>query len=302
VRARALLVAPPLATLALAEPPSPGGEAQVLQRDIARLRREAASLSGREQGLLGSCSASMPSGRSSRPSFEEVGERLAATEKGLAEDGARLDALLFRRAERARYLGSVLREIYKRGPGNPASPSPGRWGRQRASCGPALRRPALGADVRQLRAFREDTSEAGRRAEAARRSEDAWRPLRDETWRATEALAAARDRQARFLEEIRGDRARKERAAEEMEGAAREVAAFLQGRGSRPPPSIPAASAARWTGPARGRGGALRRTVDPRFGTAVPTQESTSRRAPGPLSGRSWRARSSGRAPCGGTA
>jgi len=52
VRARALLALLPLATLALAEP-SPEERLKSLQRDIARLRREAASLAGREQGLLG---------------------------------------------------------------------------------------------------------------------------------------------------------------------------------------------------------------------------------------------------------
>lgn len=271
MRARALLALLPLATLALAEPPSPEDKLKSLQRDIARLRREAASLSGREQGLLGELQRLDAERTLKQAELEEVGERLAATEKGLAEDGARLDALLFRRAERARYLGFRLREIYKRGPGNPL-----RHLLVEGDDGRLLRGLRFGVllserDVRQLRAYREDTSEAGRRREELEAERGRLTALRDETWRATEALGAARDRQARFLEEIRGDRARKERAAEEMEGAARDVAAFLQGQGIAATALDPRTFRGTLDWPCEGSVAArFGRTVDPRFGTAVP--------------------------------
>ncbi len=271
---RALLALFPLValvSLVLAEPPAPEERLAGLQRDIARLRREVASLAGREQGVLGELQRLDAERALKQAELLELEARLAGTEHALAQDGAQLDALLSRRAERVRYLSFRLREIYKRGPGIPLRHLLVQGEDARVLRG--LRYGVLLSerDARQLRAFRVDTAEADRKREALQGEQGRLAALRDETLRAGESLAAARSRQARFLEEIRGDRDRKERAAEEMEGAARELAAFLQGQGIAATALDPRTfrGSMDWPCPGKVTGG-FGRTIDPRFGTAVP--------------------------------
>jgi septal ring factor EnvC (AmiA/AmiB activator) len=271
VRRRALLALLPVASLVLAEPPSPQERLSALQRDIARLRREVGSLSGKEQGILGELQRLDTERALKEAELQEVEERLAGTEQTLAEDGAHLQALLARRADRARYLSFRLREIYKRGPGIPLRHLLVEGDDARVLRGLRLGLLLSERDGRQLRGFRTDTAEADRRRRDLQAEQARLQTVRDETWRAREALAAARGRQARFLEEIRGDRHRKERAAEEMETAAREIAAFLQGQGIAATALDPRSFRGVLDWPCPGKVAArFGRTVDARFGTAVP--------------------------------
>ena len=272
MRRRAPLALVLLGTLAFAEPPpAPEERLRALQRDIARLRREVAALSGREQGILGELQRLDVERALKQAELQEVGERLGRTEQALAEDGAQLQALLFRREDRARYLSFRLREIYKRGPGMPLRHLVVEGDDARVLRGLRYGLLLSERDARQLRAFRQDTSEAARKRQELQGEQTHLAALRDETWRAAEAVSGARREQARFLEEIRGDRARKERAAEEMEGAARELASFLQGQGIAATALDPRSFRGSLDWPCPGKVAAgFGRTVDPRFGTAVP--------------------------------
>jgi septal ring factor EnvC (AmiA/AmiB activator) len=127
-------------------------------------------------------------------------------------------------------------------------------------------------DARVLRAFRDDSA----RADAERGQLEAERrrltTLRAELAAADAALGRARATQARFLEDVRRDRQKNAGAVEELEGASRELARLVGGTGGTTGTALdPRELRGTLDWPVSGRLTArFGRTVDPRFGTAVP--------------------------------
>jgi septal ring factor EnvC (AmiA/AmiB activator) len=260
-----------LRVFAAAEAQSPEERLDALRRDIARLRREAFALAGREQGLLGELTKLDTDHALKSAELAEVGARLERTGQALAQGAARLEALQATRSDRARYLGFRLREIYKRGQSGPL---------RRVMVGEdgarLLRGLHYGAllsqrDARELRAFRQHTVEVAgqRRRLLAEQGELAG--LHAELATATAALARTRARQARFLDDVRRDRRKKETALTELEAASRDLSRLLEGEGGATVSVDPRTLRGLLEWPFEGRVTArFGRTVDPRFGTAVP--------------------------------
>ena len=271
-----VLLASPLAS-ALASPlasldqPSPQDRLAALQRDIARLRREAAALSGREQGVLGELTRLDAEQALKRAELLEVEARLQTTLAALASGGAQLQALEATRADRARYLGFRLREIYKRGPGFALRRLTADNDEARVLRGVRYGALLSERDARQLRAFRLESADAARQRGVLEAEQVRLAALGTELRGATDALGEARGRQARFLADVRGDRAKKETAASELEGAARDLAGLLREQGIAASALDPRGLRGTLPWPFPGRVAArFGRTVDPRFGTAVP--------------------------------
>lgn len=252
-------------------PPSPQDRLSALQRDSARLRREAASLAGREQGLLGELTRLDTERALKRAELLEVEARLGATEQNLASGGARLAALEATRDGRARYLGFRLREIYKRGPGIALKRLTAEPGETRTLRGLRYGILLSERDARQLRAFRLDTAEAVRQRGSLEAEQARLGTLRLELQAKSDGLSQARASQARFLENVRRDRAKNDAAAAELETAARDLAALLRAEGIPATALDPRSARGALPWPFEGRVTArFGRTVDPRFGTAVP--------------------------------
>lgn len=266
------MIAPLLLAVALAaDGPAADERLAALQRDLARLRRESAALAGREEGLLGELGRLDTERAIKAAELGEVGERLARTEQALAEGGARLHSLEASRSDRARYLAFRLREIYKRGPGGPLRQVLG--GEDQARVLRGLRYGALLSerDARVLRAFRTDTAEVAAQRRQLEAEQGRLQALRAELAGASASLGRTREAQSRFLEEVRKDREKNATALVELEAASRNLSRLLDGSGDAGAALDPRSFRGLLDWPFEGRLTArFGRTVDRRFGTAVP--------------------------------
>lgn len=246
---------------------------RAIRAEIERLESEIHSLSSRESGLLGELDRLRAETRLREAEAERVNLEIEGVAAAIEDRTASLTDLELSQADRKRYLGFRLREIYKQGPHQALRRLFG--GEEVDSYLSGLQYAAYLSerDVRVLADYRDDAKRLGEERESLTERRSALERLRAELARARRRLAAARDRRSRLLEEVREDKSQRERALEELQGASSELSRLVDSFG--PGTDGPSLDVQKFRGlldwPADGEVSAGFGTViHPRFKTGVP--------------------------------
>ena len=251
----------------------PANRLRQVREEIARLQREMRALGSRENSLLVELERLGTEMRLREAEYAEAGMNLEAVGAELGRQERTLERIETTQAQRRRYLGERVREIYKDGPDQ---------GLRRLLGGDAMRDYLTGLryaaylnerDARVLGEFRSDALRLGEEREALLLRERELRESREELRRTGVRLASARANRERMLQEVRDDRSKRERALGELEGAADEMSRLVDSFAQNGPP--PRLDVTKFRGlldwPADGAVSAgFGSVIHPRFKTEVP--------------------------------
>jgi septal ring factor EnvC (AmiA/AmiB activator) len=264
----ALLVAPAADTTAVSTPTLDAviEERQRLERDLARLQ-------GQERSLLGDLERLDIQVRLREAELSTVERTLAATELALTQGQERLVGLEADQAERRRYLGFRLREIYKAGPAQTIARFVAGAGSASSWDGLRYAHWLSERDGEVLAALRGDTERLAAERGALAHAQDRLVAERLAAAQARDAVITSRSERARLLRAVREDQGQRRAAIDELAEAARQLAEVA--RDAVGSPSEPVLDVRRFRGlldwPADGPVTAgFGSIVHPRFKTKVP--------------------------------